>query len=101
MIPRGWGLTIRLSNDGGGNVVTAEFVVGDNAGIRGNANIVLLNLTNYNNHSTAAVTWLDLAPIRAVQVTLVGPTTGAGPLVFGSTRPPRELGPSPTIALRR
>ncbi|HEV2360679.1 MAG TPA: hypothetical protein VGS21_03145, partial [Acidimicrobiales bacterium] len=83
-IPAGWRILIALSNDALGNVAGFSFVVLDNeSNTRGAASGELIGQPNFN--GTASI--VDLAPIVAVQVTLVGPTTAsAGPMRFGSTR---------------
>jgi len=89
-IPSGWKLTIALSTNTtpDADVVGVTFVVRDEHGnVLGNTQQDFKNLTKDNEHVQSPVTPGDMAPIRAVQLTLVGPgTTSAGPLQFGSTR---------------
>ncbi len=98
-IPAGYQLRITLQNDSSGNITAATFSAADNQGSDlGNSSTVLSSLSG--------VTSVDLSPIIAFEVNLVGPgnsesavlSTGAGSILYEASSILSVLSATPSCA---
>src|SRR5271156_783359 len=98
-IPAGYQIKIALQNDSTGNVTGATYVITDNQGKTQAKEILTLT-------SISGVTSVDLAPIIAFELNLVGPvhsenavlSSGAGTIVYAASSALTVLNQEPSCA---